>query len=900
MTRFVMAVVALLLVAAPSSAQQGNTSELRVVVIDETGAGIPGASIVVTPEGGQPVAFETDERGRGISPALPVGNAQLRIEFPGFHPHEGRVSLRRGAVNQTVTLRIEGFQEEIVVSDTAEIDLRSSSATTTLTQEEIDELPDDPDELQAVLEQMAGPGGATFIMNGFRGGRLPTRDEIRMIRFRTNSFSADNHDAGRTQIEIITRPATTFNGNVNLGLRGDVLNARNAMARVETPEGERNGQFGLRGPIVSGRTSFRFNVQGNSSYRSNTIIALDDAGAPLGSQVRVPTERSSFNGAIEHSLGRNQTLRLEYQRSETDSRNQGLGSFDYPERAFESQNANNLFRTQVQGLVGRTTLHEVRFQFDRRASEAASLTNAPAIIVQDAFNRGGAGVSNRRLVQQFEIADNLDFNVGRRHQMRVGLLLEGGHYETFDEQNKYGRFTFASLDAFRRGEPLQFTQRIGTVDTSFNQYQFAMYWQDEIRLNNRLSVGVGVRNEMQSFIDDRLNLMPRVGVTFSPGGNRMAIRGGYGLYYDWYEATLHDQTLRLNGVSQTDLLIQFPGYPDPFAGNLANQRVLPGGRTQAAPGLQMPYVHQASVSVERRLTDQWNVSASYQMLRGRNQLRARDINAPVDGVRPDPTVGIITQIESTGRSQTDRLTLQSRVQLPQQRMFFNVSYTLGQSKSHANGPTALPADSLDPDADWGPTGQDVRHQLQAQGMVPLPYGFRANIQFRAQSGPAYNLTTGRDDNLDGVVNDRPAGVSRNSLRGDPYWTISSLRLSKQIGFGGLRGEGGGPGPGGFGGPGMPGGPGGGPGGFDPGGGGPPPGVQNALQGGGRGGGGGGGRSGGFGSNTRYTMEIFVNASNPLNRVIPQAYSGNLLSPFFGQATSVQQARRVDVGVRFQF
>ena len=63
-------------------------------------------------------------------------------------------------------------------------------------------------------------------------GRLPSRDQIRQIRFRTNSFSADNHDAGRVQVEIITRPGLTeWSGNANLGLRTDVLNARNAFAR---------------------------------------------------------------------------------------------------------------------------------------------------------------------------------------------------------------------------------------------------------------------------------------------------------------------------------------------------------------------------------------------------------------------------------------------------------------------------------------------------------------------------------------------------------------------------------------------------------------------------------------------------------------------------------------------
>ena len=94
-----------------------------------------------------------------------------------------------------------------------------------------------PDELAEVLQQMTGGSGATFQVNGFRGGRLPSRDEIRQIRFRTNSFSADNHDAGRTQIEIITRPnVREWSGNANMGLRSDVLNARNAFAESETPE----------------------------------------------------------------------------------------------------------------------------------------------------------------------------------------------------------------------------------------------------------------------------------------------------------------------------------------------------------------------------------------------------------------------------------------------------------------------------------------------------------------------------------------------------------------------------------------------------------------------------------------------------------------------------------------
>jgi hypothetical protein len=893
-----------LLVATPSFAQQANTAELRLVIVDQTGAGIPAATVIVTPEKGEPITFVSDERGRATSPALPVGNVMLHVEFPGFISHDSTVALRRGAMNQNVTLAIEGFQEEVVVSDSA-TDLQSASATTTLSEEEISELPDDPEELQAVLEQMAGPGGATFMMNGFRGGRLPTRDEIRAIRFRTNSFSADNHDAGRTQIEIITRPNTDFQGNVGIGLEGDQLNARNALSSVETPEQETSAQFGLRGPIVAGKTSFRFNVQATDAYRSNVFRGTDENGVPISNQVKVPTERTSFNGGIEHSLTTNQTLLLEYQRSKQENHNQGLGNFDYPERASESTNNSQNFRARVNGLVGKTTLHEIRFELNRQVSEAWSITEAPTIIVQEWFNKGGAGVDNHRVTQRFELADNLDFNVGRNHQMRVGLILEGGHYETLDQTNQYGRITYRNIDKYNEGLPMQITKRVGTVDTSFNQYQLGFYWQDDIRLNSRMSLGVGVRNEMQSNISDKLNLMPRVGITYSPSGNRTAIRAGYGLYYDWYEANLHDQTLRLNGVDQIDEILRLD---DGFGPVVVPPQRLGPSKTIEADNLKLPYVHQASIGVEQQLMPNWNASVNYQMLRGRNTMRARDINTPSiplldeagnqlhyeDGypilLRPDANFGIVTQIESTGRSESDRLQFQTRVQFPQRRMFVNVNYTLGRSNSTLTG-TTLPTNSLDPDVDWGPQGQDVRHQFQAQGMVPVFYGFRLNAQFRAQSAPAYNITVARDANHDDVINDRPVGVTRNAARGQSFWNLQQLRLSRQIGFGPARTTGGGNQGGGNRGGGNRGGAN-----FQQQGGG--------FQGGGRGPGGGnqggGGFFGGGDNNARYSVEIFVNATNPLNRVIPQSYGGTVGTLYFGDYVSVQQARRIDVGMQFRF
>jgi opacity protein-like surface antigen len=816
-------------------------------------------------------------------PVLAVGTVKLHVEFPGFEPSETTLALKRGANNQNVTLGIAGVQEEVVVNDTnALLDDRSGNAqTTTLEQEEIDSLPDDPDELAEYLRQMTGGSGATFQVNGFRGGRLPSRDEIRQIRFRTNSFSADNHDAGRTQIEIITRPnVREWSGNANMGLRGDMFNARNAFAQTETPEQFRRFNTSVRGPIVIDKTSIRFGLDGNRSYDSPPIYAKNEDGTQFHAVVRRPSESTNATVGVEHALTRNQTLRLEYRGSTYNAENQGVGDFTMPERAVTRSTDEHQVRFQVQGLIGKTTLHELRVQFRRQSNEATSVSDAVTINVLDAFNKGGAGVNNYGSSGRVEIADNVDFSIGRKHAMRVGALIEGGVNRNFDARNANGTFTFSSLDAYNAGLPLQFTQRNGQVDTRFTDYEAGVYWQDDIRVNRNFSVSVGVRQEFQSLIDDKLNVMPRLGFSWNAPA-KLTLRGGYGTFYDWYDTGLYDQTLRVNGVSQRDLLIMNPGYPIPFFG--ADTVILPGGRVQAAADLQMPYVHQASIGVERAITDNLQTQVSYQMLRGRRQMRSVNVNAPgPDGVRPEPNIGTVTQFESTGRSLSDRFNVNLNYRLPNRRIFMGGNYTLGQVKNHADSATSLPANSLDPDAEWGPSLQDIRHRANFNFNMPFVFGMRANFNGFAQSAAPYNITTGRDDNLDGVVNDRPAGVGRNAARGASRFDMT-IRLSRQFGFGPARTTPGGPGGRQGGGGGRGGG-----------------GAAQQVQGPGGPGGPGGGAGNPFGANQRFSAELWISANNVLNRVNYLNFVGNIQSPFFGTATSAAPPRRIEVGVNFRF
>jgi hypothetical protein len=860
--------VALTLFATPAFAQQNAAAQtqLRLVIVDQTGAGIPAATVTIKPTAGEPIVFEADEHGVAASPALTAGAVTVQVEFPGFMPFEAPLTLKRGANNETVTLEIEGFKTEVEVSESSAPEASKSASTTTLTQEEIDALPDDPEELAEALSAMAGPGGATFFMNGFSGGRLPNRDQIRSVRFRQNNYAADNHDAGRAQIEIVTKPNTTWGGSGSATFGGDAFNARNPQQMVETPSQERNVQFGLRGPIVAGKTSFSFQGSGNTRFNSNPIIAINEAGGRINDSARTTNDQSGFQVGVEHSLSQNQGLILSFQRQSSEGLNQGVGGFNLPERASTRTSDSTQVRARLQSVLGANYLNEARVQVTTTGNAATSASSAATIVVQDAFTRGGAGITSDNATRRIEIADNFDFTLGR-HQMRVGALVEGAYYSNFEERNAAGTWTYRTIEDFLASRPAQFSQRLGTIDTSFSQYQAGFYWSDEFRVHRDLTVGLGVRNELQSRIADKVNLMPRVGLTWAPFGSQTsAIRGGYGIFYDWYDASLYDQTLRIDGTTVRDIRIScidanaYCGTIDALDPLAAGLIMTPSGRIQASADLQMPRVHQASLSYDRQLTPSITLQTSYQVLRGQNLMRSRNINAPVDGIRPNPLFGDITQFESTGRSSSNRLTVGTRFRLQManaQPAMINVNYTYGHEKNFADGATSLPSDSLNPDLDWGPSRQDIRHRVQLQVNTPVLFGIRANANMNVASGVPYNMTTGRDDNDDGVFNDRPEGVSRNSLRGDMTWGLN-LNLSRRFSLSA---------------------------------------VNTPVRGGGQSFGGPGGRGNSGGGKS---MELFVQAQNVLNHVTRTGYTGNLLSPFFGQATSVGAPRDVNLGVRFNF
>jgi len=785
------------------------------------------------------------------------------------------VRVRAGDNKRDVTLAIQKIDQAVSVGRdpaTSASDPNSDRFNTVLSKRQIDALPDDPDEMEDVLKQMAGPGSMIRV-DGFRGGRLPPKSQIRSIRFSRDLFAAEHHGGGMVFVDITTQPGLgPLSGSLDFTFRDGALNARNAFVSEKGPEQTQQYTFNLSGTLLKGRTSFSLSAGGASLYDSANIFAALPGGQ-RATPVRRPSDRVNFNGRIDHALTKSQTLRATFQQNDSDQQNLGVGSFDLPERAFTRTSSDSLLRLAESGPWSRNVFVESRVQLHWMSTASASMSDLPTVRVLDAFTAGGAQQSGGRRGTEAEWATNIDWAKGR-HAMRAGTLVEGGAYHSDTRSNYLGTYTFASLADYKDTRPSIYTRRAGNPLVEYSHWQAGAFVQDDWRIRKNLTVSAGLRHELQTHLDDRLNIGPRAGLTWSPfKSGRTTVRGGGGLFYDWLDADTFEQTLRVDGVRQQDIVIRNPGYPDPLAGG-ASQQVLPGSKYTLAGDLVMPKRAMVNLGVSQQLSRMVAVNVSFTHTEGTDRLRGRNINAPrADGARPDPSLGNVTEVESTARMRGTSINTGLNLNIPSRRTFLFANYSWIRQENDADGSFSLPANSYDLAGEWAPAAGVPHHIFSGIANTALMKNIRLGVSATARTGSPYNITTGRDDNGDTVFNDRPAGVSRNSGMTGSMWDVAA-RVSYAFGFGerpaptaGVGGQTlviqriGGPGGAGD--------------------------MLGAIGGGGA-------------ENKRLRFEVFASAQNLFNHVNPIGYSGVMTSPFFGQPTAAMPGRKIDLGLRVGF
>jgi hypothetical protein len=426
---------------------------------------------------------------------------------------------------------------------------------------------------------------------------------------------------------------------------------------------------------------------------------------------------------------------------------------------------------------------------------------------------------------QAQFSDTLSWSRGR-HYARFGASLvrhtSGG---TGSEPGTavLGTFTFRStttapFDQLTLADVQQYTQPISFGVSSYNlqQWLYAFFVQDSIRLHRDLTVDLGLRYDRQTLTQGTKDFAPRVGFGWHPGGSaRWSVRGGYGMYYTQIQSNLVASYL-VNGLDGLTTYTATPGqlgfptcltgpclplsfdprtlapaqlparditivagkrsfYQQQFARYGLNFDLLPSYPDQ----LLNPRSQVVSIGAERELAKGLILGSDYVHQHWTNIARTVDLNAPApfdrtapgqtrtvaaaNATRPIlPVNGGVRQVNvltNLGIADYDGLQTQLSYR-GSRRMFASVSYTLSKATNTTEpdgngiGPNDAALSRLG-EVERGPSVVDQRHRAVITLSYNLPLHITVGTLTQLASARPFNATTGVDNNGDGANNDRP-------------------------------------------------------------------------------------------------------------------------------------------------
>jgi hypothetical protein len=469
-----------------------------------------------------------------------------------------------------------------------------------------------------------------------------------------------------------------------------------------------------------------------------------------------------------------------------------------------------------------------------------TLIGAPKITI-NGFDYVGATQPLGRIDTTGHITDNLTWTRGR-HQMRFGGEYRRARLDVFYHINKRGTFVFdgsrgpwaadtavngnlRSLADFLAGFPSNSSGAVivrGELQRDYYQNSFDWWAHDTVRVTPKLSLNFGVRytyhgvlhdakDSITTFVPgtgfaglgsgldslypkDGNNFAPRFGFAWTPARNgKTVIRGAYGVFYDvpalnFFVANTGVPNGGAAGVNAN------PGGSNPvFTINARNVVLQPGvpvfgnagpvppfGAFGISQDFRTPYVQNYNLNVQRQLSSTGVLQVGYVGSSGRKLAVLRDVNQPVNGVRPFaaqfPTLATIDTIFSMANSNYNSFQVQYR-----QSIWRGVTALFNYTMGHAIDNTSdvrntVPTNSYDLRNERGSSTFDIRHivtsfvsyQLPGARFAPLlTKGWQLNALVTAHGGTPLNILAGTNRSGAGQNRDRV------DLVGDPFADVVS-------------------------------------------------------------------------------------------------------------------------------
>jgi hypothetical protein len=680
--------------APAHTVRPGSSGAIQGSVKDDTGGIIPGATVILANESGTVQTTTTDAQGNYRFRNVQPGTYTVSPTYTGLQ-QEGvsAVTVTSGtAETANLVMTVQAQHQEVTVTDTntnaVSTEASNNQTALVLKQEDLDALPDDPDDMEADLQALAGPaagpGGNQIFIDGFTGGRLPPKASIREIRINSNPFSAEFDKLGYGRIQIFTKPGSDkFHGQGSYNISDGIWNSRNPFLSVNPPF--RTQQFGgnVSGPLSKHASFFldaeRRNIDDNGII--NATVPTADFLGHLSDQnfFSTPQRRTTFSPRIDYQLGSNNTLSFRYGFLENDRIVTGIGSFDlpqttignvtFPSTGYSSSTTEQTLHVVDTAVLSARAVNETRFQFDRESATYSSQSQAPELYVSQSFVSGGSGYSAPGFAHSYDLQNSYELQnyttlTWGAHTTKMGMRIRAdalsdsspkgfnGEYEflgtaNLSSINQYlgtmqrlqAGLTPAQVTAMGYG-PSKYSVTAGNPNISFYQLDFGPFVQDDWRVRPNLTLSVGLRWESQTNIPDKNDWAPRFAFAWSPdshgpnGRPKTVIRGGWGYFYDRFAIASVETAYRYNSSNQLLYTLDKPTIynaafdtPIPIA-DLTAATVDVAQKYQIDAHLKAPRLMQTSLSLERQLLAHTSITATLVNSRGTHELRTVNINAP--------------------------------------------------------------------------------------------------------------------------------------------------------------------------------------------------------------------------------------------------------------------------------
>jgi hypothetical protein len=843
---------------ATTAGSEAGARSLSGVVLDPSGAAIAGAQVLLRFEHSVLFQIKTDAAGSFRFDRLRTGKYDIEVQADGFRgTHLETSVVPRHTPPLRIVLEILVQAENLTVASGANVplistDTESNQNTNAIDRNALDRVPvfdqDDITAMSRFLDDNAiGSNGVTLVVNGIEAnGPGVTPSAVEEVRINNNPYSARFSRPGRARLEIITKGGSQdYHGSLNFLFRDSVLDASNAFATVKPPERRQYYEGSLTGPIGHRkRTSFLLSLDEDLNDQQaiiapEAIIAAEALGlGPITQSVANPTHHFFGSGRLFHDLANGDRFWIGYSYEHRSSENQNVGGTTLPSAASNTHFLEHEINLSHLHQFSPHWLNQLRFLVGHFDNSVESVHPDRQIIVSGLLTAGGAQADSRRTEYHFDGTDFATYASGR-HQLSFGIDIPDISRRGLDDfTNRGGTYWFASADRYSAASPSTYLLQTGAGHVAFLEKVFCGFLEDNLRLRPNFSLYVGVRYYWQNYFhDDPNNFAPRVSFAYAPTrDSKTVIRGGAGIFYDRTGPGPIGDLLHFNGINLLRFLLSsnvpYPVRPADLSG-------APTSIVTLDPRARIPYAIQSSVGIERQVTAKTTLSAVYVGSRGIDVFRSIDANAPWPGsvLRPNPSLGQVREMQSDGYLKSHALELTFRGKLNQ---YFSgqVQYTLSRTDNNTSGITFFPADSHNPAADWGRSDNDRWNKLDLLASTQAVKFFTLGVALSLYSGKPVNVTTGGDDNHDGIVNDRPAGTARNTMPG-PGLIDLDLNLSHDFPLSKAKKE-------------------------------------------------------------TKVLSLSLNSFNVLNHPNYVTYIGALSSPVFGKPVAAQPPRRMQLDVQFKF